>query len=64
MRLIQVAGILLGDSKQLGSALNSDVVVEPVRGPLIPGFRAVKDAALAAGDKLLRANWTFRTAQH
>ena len=46
---VQVAGILLGDSKQLGQALNSDVIVEPVRGPLIPGFRAVKEAALAAG---------------
>lgn len=46
---MQVAGILLGNTKQLGSALNSDVIVEPVRGPLIPGFQAVKDAALGAG---------------
>lgn len=46
---IQVAGILLGDAAQLGRALNSDVIVEPVRGPLIPGFTAVKEAALSAG---------------
>ena len=50
---IQVAGILLGDSKQLGQALNSDVIVEPVRGPLIPGFSSVKEAALAAGNWLI-----------
>lgn len=30
-------------------ALDSDAIVEPVRGPLIPGFAAVKDAARAAG---------------
>lgn len=44
-----MAGILLGDAKQLGKALDSDVIVEPVRGPLIPGFAAVKEAALSAG---------------
>ena len=48
-----MAGILLGDTKQLGKALNSDVIVEPVRGPLIPGFVAVKEAALAAGKPFL-----------
>lgn len=44
-----VAGILLGDSQMLGEALNSDTIIEPARGPLIPGFGAVKEAALAAG---------------
>ncbi|KAI3426437.1 hypothetical protein D9Q98_008805 [Chlorella vulgaris] len=44
-----VAGILLGDAALIGKALNSDAIVEPVRGPLIPGFGAVKEAALAAG---------------
>lgn len=48
MRL-QVAGILMGNARQLGRALDSDGIVEPVRGPLIPGFSAVKAAALAAG---------------
>jgi len=46
---LQVAGILNGDSKLLGQALDSDVIVEPVRGPLIPGLLAVKEAAKAAG---------------
>ncbi|KAF5843026.1 GHMP kinase, partial [Dunaliella salina] len=44
-----VAGILNGDSQLLGQALDSDVIVEPVRGPLIPGLMAVKEAAKAAG---------------
>ena len=44
-----VAGILSADAQLLGKALDSDVVVEPVRGPLIPGFLAVKAAAKAAG---------------
>ena len=45
----QVTGILLGDAMTVGRALNSDCIVEPARGPLIPGFSAVKDAAIAAG---------------
>ena len=44
-----VAGILTGDAILIGKALDSDVIVEPVRGPLIPGFAAVKAAAKAAG---------------
>jgi homoserine kinase len=44
-----VAGILMGDPPMIGQALNSDPIVEPVRGPLIPGFAAVKAAALKAG---------------
>ena len=44
-----VAGILLGDAALIGRSLNADAIVEPVRGPLIPGFAAVKAAALGAG---------------
>ena len=44
-----VAGILAGDAALVGLALGSDALVEPVRGPLIPGFAAVKAAASAAG---------------
>lgn len=44
-----VAAILTGDVPLLGRSLNADVVVEPVRAPLIPGFAQVKRAALEAG---------------
>lgn len=44
-----VAAILMGDAQLLGSALDSDVIIEPVRAPLIPGMLAVKEAAKAAG---------------
>jgi len=44
-----VASILTGDARQLGRALGSDRVIEPTRGPLIPGFAAVKEAAGSAG---------------
>lgn len=44
-----VAAILLGDAERLGEALGADAIVEPVRGPLIPGFSAVKRAAAEAG---------------
>lgn len=44
-----IAGIASGNAALMGSALDSDVIVEPVRGPLIPGFAAVKEAAKAAG---------------
>mmetsp|Transcript_29811 Transcript_29811/g.41198 ORF Transcript_29811/g.41198 Transcript_29811/m.41198 type:complete len:391 (-) Transcript_29811:164-1336(-) len=44
-----VAGILTGDVDLLGQGLNSDVIVEPARGPLIPGFAAVKRAAIESG---------------
>ena len=46
---MQVAGILGGSAELTGRALDSDCLVEPVRGPLIPGFAAVKAAARAAG---------------
>lgn len=35
--------------KLIGQALDSDVIIEPVRAPLIPGMSAVKEAAKAAG---------------
>lgn len=44
-----MAAILMGDAQLLGSALDSDVIIEPVRAPLIPGMLAVKEAAKAAG---------------
>ena len=44
-----MAGILTGDAALVGQALDSDVIIEPVRGPLIPGFAAVKAAAKTAG---------------
>lgn len=44
-----IAGILRGDAAMLGHALDSDIIVEPVRGKLIPGFSAVKAAAKAGG---------------
>jgi len=44
-----VAAICQGNAAELGRALDSDVIVEPVRGPLIPGFSAVKAAAKTAG---------------
>ncbi len=45
----QVAGILQGDAQLVGKALGSETIVEPVRGPLIPGFLDVKHAAVEAG---------------
>ena len=50
---LQVAGILGGSAELTGRALDSDCLVEPVRGPLIPGFAAVKEAARAAGAALV-----------
>ena len=44
-----VAAIAAGDTAALGEALGADALVEPVRGPLIPGFAAVKRAAADAG---------------
>lgn len=44
-----VAGILEGDAALVGRALDSDWIIEPVRGPLIPGFMDVKQAAKNAG---------------
>jgi hypothetical protein len=36
---LQVAGICTAQARLVGEALDSEVIVEPVRGPLIPGFR-------------------------
>ncbi|KAM0942163.1 putative homoserine kinase [Dioscorea sansibarensis] len=44
-----VAAVLQGDARVLGSALSSDVIVEPRRAPLIPGMAEVKMAAMEAG---------------
>lgn len=43
-----VAAVARGDAEAFGRAVD-DRVVEPQRAPLIPGFAAVKAAALAAG---------------
>lgn len=43
-----IAGLLYEDYDLIGRSL-SDVVIEPVRSILIPGFHKVKEAALAAG---------------
>eukprot|EP00959_Pyramimonas_sp_CCMP1952_P052285 1093105-Pyramimonas_sp.AAC.1 len=44
--LFQAAGILLGDLDMIGQGLSTDCIVEPARAPLIPGFAAVKAAAM------------------
>ncbi|KAF6168770.1 hypothetical protein GIB67_012168 [Kingdonia uniflora] len=43
-----VAAVLQGDLRGLGKALSSDRIVEPKRAPLIPGMRAMKNAAIGA----------------
>jgi len=43
-----ITGLILGDQELIGRAIQ-DEIAEPVRAALIPGFRAVKLAALAAG---------------
>lgn len=48
---LQVAGILTGNVRLIGESLDRDVIIEPVRGPLIPGMMAVKEAAKAAGEQ-------------
>lgn len=50
VHMVQVAGILTGNAALVGKSLDSDIIIEPVRGPLIPGFAAVKAAANAAGE--------------
>lgn len=44
-----VAAILTGNTELLGGALNSEIIIEPARAPLIPGMLAVKEAANKAG---------------
>jgi homoserine kinase len=43
-----IAGLLQGDIALISRCLE-DVVVEPIRATLIPGFYAIKSAAIAAG---------------
>ena len=43
-----IAGLCAGDLALVGRSL-ADVVVEPWRAPLVPGFGAVKEGALSAG---------------
>lgn len=43
-----IAALIQGDAALLSRAL-SDEIVEPLRAALIPGFYAIKEAALAAG---------------
>ena len=43
-----IAGLLKGDIGLIGRSLN-DVIIEPIRSILIPGFSEVKAAALKAG---------------
>eukprot|EP01025_Chloroclados_australasicus_P052431 TRINITY_DN6111_c0_g1_i4.p1 TRINITY_DN6111_c0_g1~~TRINITY_DN6111_c0_g1_i4.p1 ORF type:complete len:364 (+),score=46.01 TRINITY_DN6111_c0_g1_i4:75-1166(+) len=44
-----VVAICTGDIPLLGKALDSDSIIEPARSDLIPGFKAVKQAAKDAG---------------
>ncbi|KMZ57810.1 Homoserine kinase [Zostera marina] len=44
-----VAAVMMGDLKIIGSALSSDVIVEPKRAALIPGMAGAKRAALDSG---------------
>ena len=43
-----IAGLMKNDIGLIGRSLN-DVIIEPIRSILIPGFKEVKEAALAAG---------------
>ena len=43
-----VSGVFRNDLRLIGKSLD-DCVIEPIRGPLIPGFAEVKRAALDAG---------------
>lgn len=43
-----VAGLMKGDHALIGRSLQ-DVIVEPARSPLIPGYQAAKQAAMDAG---------------
>lgn len=43
-----VAGLMSGDYDLIGRSLQ-DVIIEPIRGILIPGFNEIKNAAINAG---------------
>lgn len=42
-------GVVQGDPNLLGKGVSSDVIIEPARSKLIPGFEGLKKAALNAG---------------
>ncbi|UVS69980.1 homoserine kinase [Nitrososphaera viennensis] len=44
-----VAGFALGDVEMIGRGIDDDVIVEPARKHLIPGYDSVRKNALAAG---------------
>ncbi|MHA1835865.1 MAG: homoserine kinase [Candidatus Odinarchaeia archaeon] len=44
-----IAAIFKGDLVKIGKAVNSDLIVEPLRSPLIRGFKEVKETALKNG---------------
>ena len=44
-----VAAMMRGDAAGVGAAAGSDAIVEPAREHMIPGYRAVKAAAVEAG---------------
>lgn len=43
-----IAGLLQGDSSLISRCIQ-DVIIEPIRSPLIPGFNEIKSAALQEG---------------
>lgn len=44
-----ITGILTGNVPLIGRSLDSDIIIEPTRAPLIPGLLTVKAAAKEAG---------------
>lgn len=44
-----IASILTGNLEMMGRAVSGDLIVEPARSIMIPGFREAKEAALKAG---------------
>ena len=60
---LQTTAILQGNAKRLGECIDSDVIVEPVRAPFIPGFAAVKAAAKKAGRFPHELGWLYLQSQ-
>ena len=60
---LQTTAILQGNAKRLGDCIDSDVIVEPVRAPFIPGFAAVKAAAKKAGGFLQDQRCLFHPSE-
>ncbi|MHA1409006.1 MAG: homoserine kinase [Candidatus Odinarchaeia archaeon] len=44
-----IAALMKGDIAKIGAAVNSDILVEPLRARLIKGFKKIKKAALESG---------------